>query len=94
MPEKTARNRSAGVASVKWCKRQASQRPAAKLGSQSTNNETAMARINPTLDQDEVLGLLTEGGGDAFKLLLQETLNGVLREKSAEQLCAQPYEQT
>jgi putative transposase len=54
-----------------------------------------MARINLTLDQDEVLGLLTKGGGgDAFKLLLQETLNGVLREKSAEQLCAQPYEQT
>jgi putative transposase len=54
----------------------------------------AMARINLTLDQDEVLGLLADGGGDAFRLLLQETLNGVLREKSAEQLCAQPYEQT
>ena len=53
-----------------------------------------MARINLTLDQDVVLGLLTDGGGDAFKLLLQETLNGVLREKSAEQLCAQPYERT
>ncbi|RRF99191.1 MAG: hypothetical protein DUD39_05590 [Coriobacteriaceae bacterium] len=53
-----------------------------------------MARINLALDQDEVLGLLTDGGGDAFRLLLQETLNGVLREKSAEQLCAQPYEQT
>ena len=53
-----------------------------------------MARINLTLDQDEVLGLLTDGGGDAFKLLLQEMLNGILRAKSAEQLCAQPYEQT
>ena len=53
-----------------------------------------MARINLTLDQDVVLGLLTDGGGDAFRLLLQEMLNGVLREKSAEQLCAQPYEQT
>ena len=50
-----------------------------------------MARINLTLDQDEVLGLLTDGGGDAFRLLLQET---VLRAESAEQLCAQPYEQT
>ena len=39
-------------------------------------------------------GCLPTGGGDAFKLLLQETLNGVLRAKSAEQLCAQPYEQT
>ena len=53
-----------------------------------------MARINLALDQDEVLGLLTDGGGDAFRLLLQEMLNEVLREKSAEQLCAQPYEQT
>ena len=53
-----------------------------------------MARINLALDQDVVLGLLTDGDRDAFRLLLQETLNGVLREKSAEQLCAQPYEQT
>ena len=53
-----------------------------------------MSRINLTLDQDVVLGLLTDGDRDAFRLLLQETLNGVLREKSAEQLCAQPYEQT
>jgi hypothetical protein len=36
-------------------------------------------------------GCLPTGGGDAFRLLLQET---VLRAKSAEQLCAQPYEQT
>jgi hypothetical protein len=47
-----------------------------------------MARINLALDQDEALGLLTDGDRDAFRLLLQETLNGVLREKSAEQLCA------
>ena len=53
-----------------------------------------MARINLTLDQDVALGLLTDGDRDAFRLLLQETLNGVLRAKSAEQLCAQPYEQT
>ena len=53
-----------------------------------------MARINLALDQDVVLGLLTDGDRDAFRLLLQETLNGVLRAKSAEQLCAQPYEQT
>ncbi|MFC2647953.1 MAG: hypothetical protein ACFNZW_08375 [Coriobacteriaceae bacterium] len=53
-----------------------------------------MARINLTLDQDEVLGLLTDGGGDAFRLLLQKTLNGALRAESAEQLRAQPYERT
>ena len=34
-----------------------------------------MARINLTLDQDVVLGLLADRGGDAFRLLLQETLN-------------------
>ena len=47
-----------------------------------------MARINLTLDQDKVLGLLADGDRDAFRLLPQETLNRVLREKSAEQLCA------
>ena len=39
-------------------------------------------------------GCLPTGTGTPFRLLLQETLNEVLREKSAEQLCAQPYEQT
>ncbi|RRF96467.1 MAG: hypothetical protein DUD39_15485 [Coriobacteriaceae bacterium] len=34
-----------------------------------------MARINLTLDQDLVLGLLTDGDRDTFRLLLQETLN-------------------
>lgn len=53
-----------------------------------------MARINPTLDQDEVLGLLADGGGDAFRLLLQETPDGVLRAESAEQLRARPHERT
>ena len=53
-----------------------------------------MARINITLDQDEVLRLLAEDGGDAFGALLQETLNAVLRAESAEQLHAAPYERT
>ena len=39
-------------------------------------------------------GCLPRGAGTPFRLLLQETLNGVLRAKSAEQLCAQPYERT
>lgn len=94
MPEKTARNRSAGVASVKWYKRQTSQRPAAKLGSQSTNNEDCHGSNQSYTGPRRSTGAAYRGGGDAFKLLLQETLNGVLREKSAEQLCAQPYEQT
>ena len=53
-----------------------------------------MAQINLTLDQDEVLRLLSADRGDAFRALLQETLNGVLRAESAEQLHAEPYERT
>lgn len=53
-----------------------------------------MAQINITLNQDEVLRLLSEDSGEAFKLLLQETLNAVLRAESSEQLCAEPYERT
>lgn len=53
-----------------------------------------MAQLNITLDQDEILRLLADSGGDAFKILLQEALNGVLRAESAEQLRAEPYERT
>ena len=53
-----------------------------------------MAQLNITLDQDEVLRLLGDDNGDAFRTLLQETLNAVLRAESAEQLRAQPYERT
>ena len=53
-----------------------------------------MAQINLTLDQDEVLRLLSADSGDAFRELLQETLNAVLRAESAEQLHAEPYERT
>lgn len=53
-----------------------------------------MARINITLDQDEVLRLLSDDAPDAFRALLQRTLNEVLRAESAEQIGAQPYERT
>ena len=53
-----------------------------------------MAQLNITLDQDEVMRLLGADSGDAFRLLLQESLNAVLRAESAEQLRAQPYERT
>ncbi|MGI6032246.1 MAG: IS256 family transposase [Coriobacteriales bacterium] len=53
-----------------------------------------MARINITLDQDEILRLLGEDAGDAFQALLQESLDAVLRAESAEQLRAEPYERT
>ncbi len=53
-----------------------------------------MAQLNITLDQDEILRLLADNSGDAFKILLQESLNSVLRAESAEQLRAAPYERT
>ena len=51
-----------------------------------------MAQLNITLDQDEILQVLGDSSGDAFRLLLQGSLNALLRAESAEQLRAQPYE--
>ena len=53
-----------------------------------------MAQLNITLNQEEILQLLRESSPDAFKNLLQESLNGVLKAESAEQLRAEPYERT
>lgn len=53
-----------------------------------------MAQLNITLDQDEILRLLADNSGEAFKELLQASLNGILRAESAEQLRAAPYERT
>ena len=51
-----------------------------------------MARLNITLDQGEMLQLLGDSGGDAFRALLQESVNAVLRAESDEQLRAGRYE--
>ena len=53
-----------------------------------------MAQLNITLNQEEILSLLQENSGDAFKKLLQESLNAVLKVESKEQLKAEPYERT
>lgn len=53
-----------------------------------------MAQLNITLNQEEILSLLQENSGDAFKKLLQESLNAVLKAESTEQLKAEPYERT
>lgn len=53
-----------------------------------------MARINITLDQDEILRLLGDSGGEAFRTMLQESVNAVLRAESDEQLRAGRYERT
>ena len=47
-----------------------------------------MAQLNITLNQEEILSLLQENSGDAFKKLLQESLNAVLKAESKEQLKA------
>ena len=53
-----------------------------------------MAQLNITLNQDEILQLLGDGGGEAFRTLLQESVNAVLRAESDEQLGAARYERT
>lgn len=53
-----------------------------------------MAQLNIILNQEEILQLLRESSTDGFKKLLQESLNGVLRAESSEQLQAERYERT
>ena len=53
-----------------------------------------MAQLNITLNQDEILQLLSSSRDDAFKSLLTECLNGVLQAESTEQLGAEPYERS
>lgn len=45
-----------------------------------------MATINLTLNQEEILYLLTTNKEDAFKKLFQETLNAFILAESDEQL--------
>ena len=53
-----------------------------------------MAQLNITLNQEEILQLLSGDCESAFKKLLQESLNSVLKVESKEQLKAEPYERT
>lgn len=53
-----------------------------------------MAQLNITLDQAEILQLLSENCTEAFKNILQTSLNKILLAESAEQLKAAPYERT
>lgn len=53
-----------------------------------------MARLNITLDHDEILQLLSEDRDSAFKKLLQSSLNTLLLAESTAQLHAEPYERT
>ena len=53
-----------------------------------------MAQINITLNQDEILQLLSNNREDAFKKLLQDSLNSILQAESTEQLKADKYERS
>ena len=53
-----------------------------------------MAKINITLNQEEILQLLSNNPGDAFKNILQTSLDKILQAESSEQLKAKPYERS
>ena len=53
-----------------------------------------MAQLNITLNQEEIQALLLEDQGEAFKKILQSSLNRILQAESAEQLKAGPYERS
>lgn len=53
-----------------------------------------MAQLNITLNQDEILQLLSNDRDTAFAKLLQQSLNSILKAESAAQLKAEPYERT
>ena len=53
-----------------------------------------MAQLNITLNQEEILQLLCNDRDEAFRSLLQESLNSILKAESSEQLKAGPYERS
>lgn len=53
-----------------------------------------MAQLNITLNQEEILQLLSADKNAAFAKLLQDSLNSILKAESTEQLQAEPYERT
>ena len=53
-----------------------------------------MAQLNITLNQDEILQLLSIDRNEAFRQLLQSSLNSILQAESEEQLKAAPYERS
>ena len=53
-----------------------------------------MARLNPTLNHDEIQELFSSGSSEALRRLLERTLNELLKAESLEQLHAERYERT
>ena len=53
-----------------------------------------MALLNITLNQEDILQLLSQDHDDAFRTFLQNSLHAVLKAESQEQLKANPYERS
>ncbi|SDF22185.1 transposase, partial [Eubacterium pyruvativorans] len=53
-----------------------------------------MAQLNITLNQEEILQLLSVDRDEAFRTLLTNSLNSILKAESQEQLRAAPYERS
>lgn len=53
-----------------------------------------MAQLNITLNQEEILALLSKDHDQAFRKLIQTCLNQILQAESSEQLKAEPYERS
>lgn len=53
-----------------------------------------MAQLNLTLTQEEILLLLEKDRDNAFKKLLESSLNSILKAESSAQLKAEPYERS
>ena len=51
-----------------------------------------MAQLNITLNQEEILLLLSKDRDEAFRQLLQKSLNCILKAESQEQIHAQELE--
>lgn len=53
-----------------------------------------MAQLNITLNQEEILQLLSDNHDQAFRTLLKDSLNSILMTESTAQLKAEPYERS
>ena len=51
-----------------------------------------MAQINITLNQEEILDILSKNRDEAFKIIVQKILDQVMLAESNEILKAEPYE--
>ena len=60
----------------------------------NTEEDEQMAQLNITLNQEEILQLLSKDHDQAFRELLRSSLNSILMAESTAQLKAEPYERS